>query len=235
VLLGLDNAADYAEAGGVWHYRQAPGGGARAAAEAQRHHNNDPHLRSCQEVIKYHIQASDGDIGHLQSLLIEEDTWAIRYLIVKTRRGTTITMGSPAIGRPRPNPSATGRTDRLQPIQGLRICGLVLTQDVTTERVSRCLRKGRARSMRFLPPDSSGNSVRLRSLFPQESGANETFRRSPAAGGIRAELCRASRRPQAREERGCLDRRNLLIYGGKAGNRTLDPGIMIAVPKRTAA
>jgi len=65
-------------------YRQAQAEGARAAAEAQRHQNDDPHLRSCQEVIKYHIQASDGDIGHLQSLLIEEDTWAIRYLIVNT-------------------------------------------------------------------------------------------------------------------------------------------------------
>ena len=65
-------------------YRQAQAESARAAAEAQRHQNDDPHLRSCQEVIKYHIQASDGDIGHLQSLLIEEDTWAIRYLIVNT-------------------------------------------------------------------------------------------------------------------------------------------------------
>jgi len=65
-------------------YGRAPTEGAREAAEAQRHQDDDPHLRSCQEVIKYHIQASDGEIGHVQSLLIEEDTWAIRYLIVNT-------------------------------------------------------------------------------------------------------------------------------------------------------
>ena len=65
-------------------YRQAQAEGARAAAEAQQHQNDDPHLRSSQEVIKYHIQATDGDIGNVQSLLIEEDTWAVRYLIVNT-------------------------------------------------------------------------------------------------------------------------------------------------------
>ena len=32
----------------------------------------------------YHIHATDGDIGHVQSLLIDEDTWAIRYLVVDT-------------------------------------------------------------------------------------------------------------------------------------------------------
>ena len=70
--------------GAASQYRQVLAEGARAAAEAQRHQNDDPHLRSCQEVIKYHIQATDGDIGHVQSLLIEEDTWAVRYLIVNT-------------------------------------------------------------------------------------------------------------------------------------------------------
>jgi hypothetical protein len=32
----------------------------------------------------YHIQATDGDIGHVQGLLVEEETWAIRYLVVDT-------------------------------------------------------------------------------------------------------------------------------------------------------
>jgi hypothetical protein len=32
----------------------------------------------------YHIKASDGGIGHVQGLLLDEDTWAIRYLIVDT-------------------------------------------------------------------------------------------------------------------------------------------------------
>jgi len=45
---------------------------------------NDPHLRSCQSVIGYHIHATDGDIGHLQELLVDEKTWSIRYMVVDT-------------------------------------------------------------------------------------------------------------------------------------------------------
>ena len=53
-------------------------------AEQARHRDDDPHLRSCREVMKYHIHASDGDIGHVRDLLVDEETWAIRYLIVDT-------------------------------------------------------------------------------------------------------------------------------------------------------
>jgi hypothetical protein len=34
--------------------------------------------------MKYHIQATDGGIGHVQGLLIDEETWAVRYMIVDT-------------------------------------------------------------------------------------------------------------------------------------------------------
>jgi hypothetical protein len=50
-------------------------------AESDR---SDPHLRSCRAVMKYHIHASDGDIGHVDGLLVDDETWAIRYLIVDT-------------------------------------------------------------------------------------------------------------------------------------------------------
>jgi hypothetical protein len=49
-----------------------------------RHRNDDPHLRSANAVMHYRIKASDGGIGHVQGLLLDEDTWAIRYLIVDT-------------------------------------------------------------------------------------------------------------------------------------------------------
>lgn len=42
----------------------------------------DPHLRSCSAVIGYNIHASDGDIGHVNEMLIDEKTWSIRYLVV---------------------------------------------------------------------------------------------------------------------------------------------------------
>lgn len=46
--------------------------------------NADPHLRSCHAVIGYHIHATDGEIGHVSGLLVEEDSWAVRYFIVDT-------------------------------------------------------------------------------------------------------------------------------------------------------
>lgn len=52
--------------------------------EAKKHENDDPHLRSCNAILKYHIRASDGDIGHVAGLLVDDETWAIRYLIVDT-------------------------------------------------------------------------------------------------------------------------------------------------------
>jgi hypothetical protein len=57
---------------------------ARVAREVDRHKNDDQHLRSGNAIKKYHIEATDGDIGHVQGLLLDEETWAIRYLIVNT-------------------------------------------------------------------------------------------------------------------------------------------------------
>jgi sporulation protein YlmC with PRC-barrel domain len=45
----------------------------------------DPHLRSTHDVSGYHIQAEDGEIGHVEDFVIDDETWAIRYLIVDTR------------------------------------------------------------------------------------------------------------------------------------------------------
>jgi len=45
----------------------------------------DPHLRSTREVSGYHIQAADGEIGHVEDFIIDDETWAIRYLIIDTR------------------------------------------------------------------------------------------------------------------------------------------------------
>jgi len=45
----------------------------------------DPHLRSTSEVSGYHIQSLDDEVGHIDDFLIDEETWAIRYLIVDTR------------------------------------------------------------------------------------------------------------------------------------------------------
>ena len=45
----------------------------------------EPHLRSVVEVIGYHIHALDGDIGHVEDLLLDEEDWRLRYFVVDTR------------------------------------------------------------------------------------------------------------------------------------------------------
>ena len=52
--------------------------------ERARHRNDDPHLRSTKAVTGYHLHASDGDIGRISGFLVDDQTWAIRYLVVDT-------------------------------------------------------------------------------------------------------------------------------------------------------
>ena len=52
--------------------------------ESERHARDDPHLRSCNAIIGHHSHASDGDIGHVAGMLIDEQTWAVRYLVIDT-------------------------------------------------------------------------------------------------------------------------------------------------------
>jgi uncharacterized protein YrrD len=44
----------------------------------------DRHLRSTYEVTGYHLQALDGEIGHIEDFIIDDETWTIRYLIINT-------------------------------------------------------------------------------------------------------------------------------------------------------
>jgi stress response protein YsnF len=55
--------------------------------ESQYFHeeHGDDHLRSVEDVLGYYIQASDGDLGHVEDFLVDDWTWAIRYMIVDTR------------------------------------------------------------------------------------------------------------------------------------------------------
>lgn len=45
----------------------------------------DPRLRSCDEVMGYHIEASDGPLGHVDDFSVDDETWALVHLIVDTR------------------------------------------------------------------------------------------------------------------------------------------------------
>lgn len=44
----------------------------------------DSHLRSTREVIGYHIHAIDGELGHIDDFLVDDESWAIGYALVDT-------------------------------------------------------------------------------------------------------------------------------------------------------
>jgi sporulation protein YlmC with PRC-barrel domain len=77
MLMGLGEGGSDA----AYRHAQARDSQAQADEGAQ---NGDPHLRSCNALMNYHVAASDGAMGHVQGLLLDDDTWAIRYFVVDT-------------------------------------------------------------------------------------------------------------------------------------------------------
>ena len=45
----------------------------------------DSHLRSTEAITGYHIEAADGEIGHVIGFLVDDEAWAIRYIEMATR------------------------------------------------------------------------------------------------------------------------------------------------------
>jgi len=81
----------YGMMGGTVSMSGDPNAPRRTDERAQHQHDLDdlddldePHLRSAEEVIGYHIHATDGEIGHLSDLILEDTDWSIHYLIVDT-------------------------------------------------------------------------------------------------------------------------------------------------------
>ncbi len=46
----------------------------------------DSHLRSGKEVIGYEIRATDGPVGSVENFVFDDKSWAIRYMVVDTRK-----------------------------------------------------------------------------------------------------------------------------------------------------
>jgi hypothetical protein len=66
----------------------SPGGevAASSATRAREEENSeDSRLRSMKEVTGYYIQATDGDLGHVEEFVVDDETWAVRYVVVDTR------------------------------------------------------------------------------------------------------------------------------------------------------
>jgi hypothetical protein len=43
---------------------------------------DDPHLRSTRQVIGYHIHADDGEIGHVEDFIVNDENWTIGFLVI---------------------------------------------------------------------------------------------------------------------------------------------------------
>jgi sporulation protein YlmC with PRC-barrel domain len=73
-----------------------------ARGEATVEQRDDPHLRSTREVTGYHIEAADGGIGHVQDLIVDDEEWVIRHMVVDTRDwlpGKTVLVSPQSIAR----------------------------------------------------------------------------------------------------------------------------------------
>lgn len=55
-----------------------------AQVQMHRERGDDLDLQGFRSVLRYHIHASDGEIGHLEGLVVDDATWTIRYLVVNT-------------------------------------------------------------------------------------------------------------------------------------------------------
>ena len=48
--------------------------------------SSESHLRSAREVAGYGVKAIDDSVGHARDFLLDDETWALRYLVVETRK-----------------------------------------------------------------------------------------------------------------------------------------------------
>jgi hypothetical protein len=70
--------------------------------DAATANDDDPHLRSTKAITGYHIQTGDGAIGQVTDFMIDDQSWAIRHLVVETGHwfaGKEIVISPAAIDR----------------------------------------------------------------------------------------------------------------------------------------
>jgi hypothetical protein len=53
--------------------------------ELAKRRAEESHLRSGVEVVGYHISAEDGDIGHVEDFIVNDENWAVSDIVVDTR------------------------------------------------------------------------------------------------------------------------------------------------------
>lgn len=53
-------------------------------AEDEEAESAESHLRSADELQGYLLQARDGDIGHVEDFIVDDESWSINYMVVDT-------------------------------------------------------------------------------------------------------------------------------------------------------
>jgi uncharacterized protein YrrD len=53
--------------------------------EEYKSNDEETYLRSMNEVLGYHIQAEDGEIGHFEDIVINKDNWSVDYFVLNTK------------------------------------------------------------------------------------------------------------------------------------------------------
>lgn len=66
-------------------YHYYPGLAAEGPRPLAPEQHSNPHLRSTSEVSGYHLEAPDGEIGHVEDFIFDDQDWVIQYLVVDTR------------------------------------------------------------------------------------------------------------------------------------------------------
>ncbi|HLO66246.1 MAG TPA: PRC-barrel domain-containing protein [Holophaga sp.] len=74
---------DYWGSSGIWRTPGPPPQFGEDQADGEET-PDDVHLRSAKEIRGYHVQGTDARIGHVEDFIVDDQTWAIRYLVVDT-------------------------------------------------------------------------------------------------------------------------------------------------------
>ena len=64
----------------------APHGGFGPVTLPLPRDGGDVHLQTATAVVGYAVRAEDGEIGHVKDVLVDDKSWAIRYLVIDTEK-----------------------------------------------------------------------------------------------------------------------------------------------------
>jgi hypothetical protein len=56
-----------------------------ALEQSQKEDNTRSYVRSANEVMGYRIRARDGEVGHVEDFIVDDQRWEINYLVIDTR------------------------------------------------------------------------------------------------------------------------------------------------------